>query len=282
MLLTIRVMTSDDIPAANAVCMAAYQRGSRAAELVLYRALQPDGWLLALMDGVPVGTVGMIDYGSFAYIGLMAMHPDAQRQGIGRALMERVLTLLQERGCPVVLLDATDAGRPLYASLGFVVDDNAVFHARMTAEAPAELDGALVSLADASDLPSLTAFDTPLFGADRSSVLAAHLADLPARVFVARDEKENITGFLCAQPRMLGPWIAATPEAAAALLTRALALPFDDAPTVIAPTANADAALLLARYGFVAQRGTRHMRLGGAPHLARRAHIYGQASFAIG
>ena len=282
MSLTISLMTPDDIPAANAVCMAAYQRGSRAAELALYRALQPDGWLLALMDGEPVGTVGMMDYGPFGYIGLMSVHPDAQRQGIGRTLMERVLALLRERDCPVALLDASEAGRPLYTALGFVAEDTAVFYARTTDETPTAPDGVAVSLAHADDLPALTAFDTSLFGADRSAVLAAYLADLPGRVFVARDETRNMTGFVCAQPRMLGPWMAATPQVAAALLARALALPFDDAPTVIAPAANVDAAPLLARYGFVARRATCHMRLGGVPLLARRARLFGQASFAIG
>lgn len=280
--LSIRMMTPDDIPAANAIAMAAYKRGSRAAELALYLALQPDGWLLAQASGDPVGMVGMRDYGPFAYIGLMAVHPDAQRQGIGRALMERLLMLLKARGCPVALLDASEAGWPLYASLGFVVDDMVSFYERTGDRMPAVPGGTRVGAAVPDDLLALTTFDTPLFGADRSAIFAAYRASLPDRVFVARDDRDTITGFLFAQLRTLGPWSAATPGAAEALLARALALPFDGAPTVIAPRANLHAAPLLARYGFVEQRWLRHMRLGSAPQHARRARIFGQASFAIG
>jgi hypothetical protein len=48
-------------------------------------ALQPDGWFVAELDGQWL-MVGTVDYGEFAYIGLMAVHQRCSARGIGRAL----------------------------------------------------------------------------------------------------------------------------------------------------------------------------------------------------
>lgn len=288
----IRTMTAADIAAADAIGMAAYARESRRAELARLLRLQPDGWLLAQVDGAPVGMVGATDFGPFAYVGQMGVLPEFQRRGIARALMERVLAWVDERGCPVTLLDASDAGYPLYAQMGFTMDDRVVQLALAGApnvdtpapgRAPERAPGQVwVDVMRRHDLAEVIAFDTPRFGAERGAVLAAYLADGAGRAFVARDERGEVCAFLFAQARLLGPWVAAAPADARALLARALALPFAGAPLVIAPEANGAAQALLARYGFAAQRTLRHMRRGGAPLLTRRTHVYGQASFAIG
>ncbi|HST87157.1 MAG TPA: hypothetical protein VLJ14_02175, partial [Ktedonobacterales bacterium] len=164
------------------------------------------------------------------------------------------------------------------------VDDGVALLARVgaptvDASAPGR---ARVDVMRLGDLAEVIAFDTPRFGADRGAVLAAYLADGVGRAFVARGERGEVRAFLFAQARMLGPWVAVTPEDAEAVLAHALALPFAGGPLVIAPEANGAALALLARYGFAAQRTLRHMRRGGGPLLERRMHLYGQASFAIG
>ena len=284
MTFTIRRLTPDDLDAADTIATVAYGHGSRRRELARYLALRPDGWLLALLDSTPSGIVGATEFGPFAYVGLMAVHPDFQRRGVARRLMEHLLALLDERGCPALLLDASAAGEPLYRSLGFVADDRAVFYARAE-DAPrlhALPDTHTVSRLRRTDLPAVVAFDTPRFGAERGDVLASYLADAPDRAFVSRGAAGQVCGFLFAQRQALGPWMAATPEDAEALLIHALALPFDGAPSVIAPKSHEHAARLLSRYGFAPQRSLAHMRRGGEPMPARRAHLYGQASFAIG
>ena len=283
---TIRRLTVDDLAAADAIAAAAYGRGSRLTELRRYLTLRPDGWLLALLDGAPAGIVGATTYSAFAYVGLMAVHPDFQRRGIARLLMDRLLADLDAQDCPTVLLDASAMGEPLYRSLGFEEDDRSVFYARH--DAPSSLSPfpspALPFVAHLSeeDLAAVIAFDTPRFGANRGDVLATYLRDDPARAFVSRAASGNISGYLIAQRQALGPWLAETPEAAAMLLDAARSLPFDDGPTVIAPAANEHAARLLEQRGFAPQRSLAHMRRGGMPMPARRTHLYGQASFAIG
>lgn len=282
----ITTLRADDLPAADAIAAAAYGRGSRLAELRRYLALRPEGWLLAVLDGAPAGIAGVTSYDTFAYIGLMAVHPDFQRRGVARRLMQRLLADLDADGCPAVLLDASAMGEPLYRSLGFVEDDRAVLYARRDDAAPPSSPARpaphSIARPRRDDLPAVVAFDTPRFGADRGDVLAAYLRDDPERAFICRDSSGVITGYLIAQRSALGPWVAETPEAASALLDAALALPFDGAPTVIAPAANPHAAALLERRDFAPQRALAHMRRGGRPMPARRTRLYGQASFAIG
>lgn len=293
MTLTIRLLTAADLDAADAALRAAYDApASRKPDLRRLLALQPDGWLLATLDGVVAGVGGAVDYGPFAYIGQVGVPPGMQRRGVGSALLARLLARLDARGCPLTLLDASEAGAPLYRRLGFVEDDTVAGLCRAEDAPPFDAPsfdapgGAVPPLAvaplRAEDIPAVVAFDAPRFGADRGAVLRSYLASAAGRAFVARDGAGRIAGFLFAQAQTLGPWAAATPAAAERLLARALALPFDAPPQVLVPRANGHAFALLERAGFAEQRSLRHMRRGGAPQPSRRRHIYGQASFALG
>jgi ribosomal protein S18 acetylase RimI-like enzyme len=282
MRLAIRTLTWADLEAAGAIVMAAF--GSpydRTDEVRRYLALQSDGWLLATVDDRPVGTVGALDYGPYAYISLLAVHPSIQRRGIGLTLMEHILAWLDARGCPMALLDATDYGAPLYRRLGFVEDDGTLVLGRDAGAVPPHTAAPAGPL-QPMDLPALARFDAPIFGATREAVLASYLADAPERAFVARDAAGQMTGYLFAQARALGPWVARVSANAEALLATALALPFASAPEVVVPASNALALSLLKRHGFHVTRSLRHMRRGGHAVPSRRTLIYGQASLAIG
>jgi len=279
--ITIRTLTEADLDIADAIMIPAYGvPRSRKRELRRYLALQPDGWLLALLDGEPAGLGGATDYGPFAYIGLMAVLPALQRRGIASAIMERLLAWIAARGCPTVLLDASTAGERLYEKLGFVDDDTVVQYAQDDCAARPRASQRVGPLAEA-DLAALETFDTPLFGASRAAVFATLRAEHPERAFVARDEAGALAGYLFAQPQTIGPWAARDPAVAEALLAAAVALDFEEAPRVLTPGANSHAAGLLLRYGFSPQRALRHMRNGGAI-VAGRDLIYGQVSYAIG
>ncbi len=282
MTLTIRIMTEADLDAANEVVTAAYQPpASRRRELGRYLALQPDGWLLAALDGEPVGVVGAIDYGPFAYVGMMSVHPQVQRRGVGLALMERLLAWLDGRGCPAALLDATEAGAPLYERCGFQDDAKSLMFLQDDCALRPRVPERVRRLRP-PDLAALVEFDAPIFGAQRPAVFESFLADLPDRAFIAHDAAGLIAGYLFAQRRLLGPWAARTAEDAEALLAAALPLQYESTPTVIVPGTNATAAPLLMSYGFSPQRVLRHMRRGGSAAPGRRALLFGQASFALG
>ncbi len=290
--LSIRRLTEADLDAANDILAAAYDSpASRAATLRRYLQIQPDGWLLALLDDRPVGLGGAVNYGPFASIGSVGVRPEAQRRGVARALMERLLSWLEATGCGVAILVATEAGVPLYTRLGFVEDGATLVCRRegpgqetATASSPHDQsDSPRVSALNVADLPALARFDAPIFGAARPAVLTAYAAADPARAFVVRDDAGELAGYLIAQGQTLGPWGARTPQDAEALLTRALQLPFEGGLTrVIVPPGNTEATRLLRRHGFGEPFALRHMRRGGTAAPGNPAMLYGQASFAIG
>lgn len=69
-------------------------------------------------DG-PMSAVSVTPTGNTAGISLMATPPEHQRKGMGRALLSQVIDDYRRRGVARFYLTATEAGRPLYASLGF-------------------------------------------------------------------------------------------------------------------------------------------------------------------
>ncbi len=282
--LSFRRLTEADIEAAAGILAAAYDNPSsrRPMSLRRYLALQPDGWLLALLDGRPVGVGGAVNYGPFASIGSVGVRPEAQRRGVARALMERLLDWLEVASCNVAVLVATEAGVPLYRRLGFVEDGATLVFRRAASPWPDHAPSPRVSSLRAADLPEVARFDAPIFGAARPAVLAAYLADDPARAFVARDDSGAVAGYLIAQEQTLGPWAARTPENAEALLSRALSLPFDEVARALAPSANAEAVRLLQRHGFEGPFMLLRMRRGGTVTPGSPALLYGQGSFAIG
>lgn len=278
----IRPLVPADLDAAGTLLTEAYGRPDEwRAELEYYLTLQPRGWFAAVIDGAIAGVGGTHDYGPFASVGLMATHPASQRRGIATAILDHIVSWLRGRGCPAAILDASAAGAPVYERYGFLDDGSTgLFRQEMRTETAA-VPGRVMPMSP-SDIHQVASFDAPVFGADRTAVLASMLGASPDRAFLTRDQSGDITGYLFAQTQRLGPWVAITPAAAADLLTAALALPFEGLPMVLVHSANPSAARLLEAHGFTVQRALRHMYLGPAAPFQDRARVYGQTSFAIG
>jgi ribosomal protein S18 acetylase RimI-like enzyme len=285
--ISIRPLTLADLKVASDISRDARQTSlDYQAKIRHYLQLQPDGWFLALLDEKPVGMVGATDYGSFAYIGLLGVHPTAQRRGIATALMDHVLAWLEQRGCPTILLDATEEGTPLYLRYSFVEEDQVTHWVREQKLLPASPYSSLqVQLAplQLADVTEVTAFDAPYFGAGRAAVFTSSLLDYPARSFVARDSTGEVCGYLFARDTTLGPWIARDQQVADALLRQALLLPFpEQREQTYTPTANEEAAHLLEQYGFRKLRTLHHMRRGKPIEFRIREGQYGQTSLGLG
>jgi len=74
---------------------------------------------IAWGDEGPMCTVSVTPTGNTGGISLMATPPEHQRKGMGRALLTQVIADYRRRGVERFHLGATEAGRQLYASLGF-------------------------------------------------------------------------------------------------------------------------------------------------------------------
>lgn len=87
--------------------------------------VQPELFLVALMDDAVVGSV-MAGYdGHRGWVNYLATSPAHQRRGIARQLMTRVEEELHAIGCPKINLqvrDGNDEALGFYAALGYTVD----------------------------------------------------------------------------------------------------------------------------------------------------------------
>ena len=280
--LTIRSLSEDDLESADAILRSAFKSSdSRLADLHLYRKVQPDGWFLALQDNTPVGVVGATIYQTFAHVGMMAVHPRVQRQGVGLALMQHLLAWLDGQRVPCVLLDASAAGQPLYEKLGFVAYRQVDVLQRRTGSS-FHTPAPQVEPISMRDLDELVEFDTAIFGADRGRVLQALLTTFPERAFMLRSEMGQITGYVFAQENRIGPWVAERSQDAEVLLQAALSLRYAGTVSVVVPEENPAAVELLSRYGFEMVRVNRHMGRGASAPPRQRDRMYGQTSLALG
>ena len=278
----IRLLDPQNFDQANRMLMLAFGNPTnRLADLQLYHRLQPDGWFAVYDTDRIVGTVGAVRYPTFAHVGFMAVHPDYQHQGLGRRLMEFILENLGKHAVPMVTLDASKSGHPLYLKLGF--EEQGWVHTYQAQRTGLPLSvGTPVHKITENDLPELASFDAPIFADDRRKVFEALLALHPERGFIARDAGGRLTGYLFAVQNRIGPWVVAEPSAAEHLLTAALSLEYQSNPMVVVPLECPAASDLLLKNGFTQIRSGWHMALNGRHPSARRDLIFAQTSMGAG
>ncbi|MGB2897285.1 MAG: GNAT family acetyltransferase [Anaerolineales bacterium] len=87
---------------------------------------QPELFLVAIVDGLLVGTAMAGFDGHRGWVYYVAVRPTYRRKGIGSALMKEVESTLSQVGCPKLNLQirASNAEvQAFYQSLGFEVED---------------------------------------------------------------------------------------------------------------------------------------------------------------
>jgi len=280
--ISIRVLSHNDLDIADGIVTSAFGfTDSRAREIRRYFTLEPNRWFLATYRNQPAGVVGATNYGPFTYLGMMTVRRELQRKGIGQAMLQHMLDWTDSQGISFLRLDASEAGFPLYIRFGFEVLDQALMFQHPDFSPLPDYPKQVQPLR-LRDIQALADFDSPIFGADRTGLFQALLTDFPDRGFAVYDASGEMSGYLFAQTRRLGPWAARSPQAAEALLQVALTLTYKGVPLAIAPKTNTAALDLLGRYGFRQMLTNRHMQRGPSTMPGRRTAIYGQTSFAIG
>ena len=92
-----------------------------------YLSYDPEGCFVAEVRGQPAGTATTIRYGDrFGWIGMVLVHPDHRRLGLGTRLLKQAIARLQECGVRCTKLDATPMGRTVYVPLGFALTARSV------------------------------------------------------------------------------------------------------------------------------------------------------------
>lgn len=89
-------------------------------------AVRPDLFLVGEIDGEIVACVMAGYEGHRGWLNYLAVSPDHQHRGHGRAIVEEAERLLREAGCPKINLQVRSANNGViefYRKLGYLVDD---------------------------------------------------------------------------------------------------------------------------------------------------------------
>jgi GNAT superfamily N-acetyltransferase len=269
--------TEDELARVDELLTLAYGTASRRPELDIYLQARPTSWCVIEQDGQLLAVAGCLAYGGFAWLGLVATHPDARGRGLASQVSQHLVGWALARGCPTVALDASISGRSVYERLGFQ-------QVGSTAELlrPASSGSTREERAEPgphAGLEDILAFDRGVFGGDRSTLLRGLAADPRARWHVTRRPDGGIGGYLLVRAHLIGP-AAAIDEASARQLVRA-ALDDRHDQRVLVPEGSAHLDTLLA-LGFVEQRRLAHMRIGELSLSQARSRLLAQLSYATG
>jgi GNAT superfamily N-acetyltransferase len=184
------------------------------------------GYGLSLADGTLAASTVTLPYGAaFAWVSMVLVLPEHRRKGYATRLLRCALEDLTAEGRAAVL-DATPAGREVYAQEGFSDTWGFRRYALRALKSVEDVRAANVRPLASADWQQVLALDTHAFGADRNRLLRALERRLPATALVTEREGE-IAGFLLGrdgrEASQLGPLVARDAQAAKALLAAAIA-----------------------------------------------------------
>ena len=234
--------------------------------------------------GALVSCGALVDHGGVAFVAKMVVRPELHGRGLGRAVLERVMSVA--RPGALLALVATAMGAPVYARAGFVETGRVNKLLAPGATGLSELDARGVELLGAADVQAVLELDREIFGAERARMLRARIAQ--AREGRVLREGGRVVGFGLAIEQhgltVVGP-VLAPDVAGATALVAALARGAPAALRIDIPDrAGAQQALAawLGERGFVRVDHPAAMSLGGVALPGARERLFALAAQAFG
>jgi len=263
--LRLRLLEADDLAFADSLrALAGWNQTPH--DWRRFLALEPNGCFLADWNGVRVGTATTTVYGSpLAWIGMVLVHPDHRRCGIGRALLERCIGYLRERGVGCIKLDATPAGRKVYDGLGFQEEWTLTRWQRPDSPWRSIAPAAEIIDAREADPLEIERLDVVAFGVSRRE-LVRRLADVSRRALVLKSKEGRVVahGMLRegASALYLGPVVGASSDAGLPVVEQLLNSSSGRKVIWDIPDANTAVVAWAKQHGFIEERTLTRMYLG--------------------
>lgn len=277
--ISVRVMTPADIPFADSLrSLAGWNQTAR--DWVGFLEYAPNGCFIADIGGAPAGTATTILYdGKIGWIGMVLVHPEKRRRGVGNTLLRHAVAWLQSQGAISIKLDATPAGKKVYLPLGFCEEYNLTrFEGTTPTATPRSSGEHEVRAFTAGHIQQVTVFDIRVFGVARPKVFSSLITRSPDLCFVTYD-RTHVSGYLIAREGaatlQLGPWAARSAETAICLFSAFIDRVPGKRVFLDIPGQNLVAARYLYSLGFKAQRDFTRMYLGANPLRGSPPLVYG-------
>jgi GNAT superfamily N-acetyltransferase len=251
------------------------------------RSADPDGFLMAFVEGEPAASLSAVRYGdSFGFIGLYIAAPPYRGRGIARRLWQAGMAHLGDR---LIGLDGVPERQQDYRRSGFELAWRNVRYSGSVA-VPAPDDVRLVPIEPAL-MPPVRNYDRPFFPVARTQFLDCWLEPSEVRrswAFIdpgAGGASGRVRGYgtirQCRAGWKIGP-LFADDAVCADLLFRRLAASADTGPVILdLPEPNSMALDLAKGYGLAPVFETARMYRGQAPSLPLD-RIYGITTFELG
>src|SRR5690606_26166864 len=218
----IRAMTAADLPAAMDIKQQeGWNQTTNDWRLLLEDA--PGLCLVALHQERVVATVAAIGYEQqLAWIGMMLVQKDYRGLGLAKMLMKGILDRLE--GYPIIKLDATPAGFPVYKKMGFEPEYTIYRMVLGPKQMPTTTRIQATPIAKAF-LSDLVDYDNHIYWVKRQNLLRYLYPQSPDPAMAAAS-KEAMKGFVLGRPgtnyHQLGPLMAESTGIAKDLVSSAL------------------------------------------------------------
>lgn len=222
-----------------------------------------------------IGTVSAIAYeNDLAWIGMMLVHPDYRRMGIGSGLMRQAIDWIKGRGGQCIKLDATPAGQLVYQTMGFVPETNLRRWQGTEIErqsgSPVRRQSQAQEL-QKEDWPSILEMDLAAFGVDRSELLQSLVGEARCALVIHNEGGIAALGALRAGSHAdyIGPVLGRNKQAGRILIENLLARAGTRLVAWDIPDENSEAQAIACSLGFKPARPFCRMRLGRASFAAQ-------------
>jgi GNAT acetyltransferase-like protein/acetyltransferase (GNAT) family protein len=281
--LEIRTMTRPELDwAIDMAAVEGWNPGLHDADA--FYASDPDGFLIALQDGKPVGCVSAVDYGEFGFIGFFIVCAELRGGRIGIELGNAAMARLQGK---VIGVDGVFDKQSAYSHIGgFEYAWSNIRFAGKNLFSGVSMASDMVP-ASAIPLAQLEEFDQRYFSVPRPDFLKAWLNLPESTALVLKENKgDGILGYgtirKCRSGYKIGPLFVVHQIVADMMFVALCSTAEPDAPIYLdVPDANKDAITLAKSYGMEKVFGTARMYLNGPPDLPVK-NIFGITTFELG
>ena len=276
---TIRTMRPDEI--SLAVDWAAAEGWNPGiADAACFASVDPEGFLIAELDGAPAATVSCVNYDArFAFLGFYIVRADLRGEGYGLQIWNAAIA---HAGARVIGLDGVTAQQENYKKSGFRLAYANVRYGGTLRRPPRRAP----TSSRLSDVPfaAVEADDATVFPAQRSAFLRAWIgAAGHIGCALMRDGRLAGWGVIrpCRNGFKIGPLVADDRASAEAVLSALIARVGGGEIFLDVPGVNRDAVALAQDFGLAPVFETARMYTGAIPPL-RLQRVFGVTSFELG